>query len=120
MLLVGRCNMSTIGTRLKQLRDSQHWTLKQVADKLGLKGHSTYSNWEYDRTQPDADMFAKLSELYKVSVDYLISGMESDYDDFEKLDAKRRFVIEEVHHMTDDEVDHFHDYIEFLKKNKKK
>ncbi|MDF1510533.1 helix-turn-helix transcriptional regulator [Robertmurraya sp. DFI.2.37] len=64
----------SLGKRLKSLRTKRKWTLKEVADKLELSSHSTYSNWEYDRTQPDYEMLKKLAELYEVSTDYLING----------------------------------------------
>lgn len=63
----------TLGEKLKSLRKERRWTLKEVAYKLGLNSHSTYSNWEYNRTQPDLDMIKKLSKLYEVPVDELIN-----------------------------------------------
>ena len=70
----------SLGERLKNLRKSKKWTLKEVAKKLGLSGHSTYSNWEYDRTEPDLDMLKKIAELYDVEVSYLLTGEdEIDY-----------------------------------------
>ncbi len=46
-------------------------TLKEVADKLGLKGHSTYSNWEYGFREPSIDDLQALSTIFEVSIDYL-------------------------------------------------
>jgi transcriptional regulator with XRE-family HTH domain len=60
--------------RLKTLRKENGWTLKEVASKLGLSGHSTYSNWEYGRTEPDIEMLKTIAELYNVTVEYLLSG----------------------------------------------
>lgn len=73
--------METIGERLKKLRSRNRWTLNEVSTKLGLKGHSTYSNWEYDRTQPDAEMIGKLAELYGVKVGWLLTGKEETVTD---------------------------------------
>lgn len=64
--------MKTLGERLKEERRKKKWTLKQVSTKLGLKGHSTYSNWEYGVREPDKEMLAKLADLYDVSTDYLL------------------------------------------------
>lgn len=71
--MVVRC-LSELGDRLKSLRGQRRWTLAEVANKLGLKGHSTYSNWEYGRTEPDSQMLAKLAEVYETSVEYIITG----------------------------------------------
>lgn len=68
----------TLGERLKELRNSRRWTLEEVAQKLQLKGHSTYSNWEYNRTQPDAEMLTRIARLYNVSVDYIVNGSIPD------------------------------------------
>lgn len=68
--------MATLGDRLRREREARGWTLGEVAQRLGLKGHSTYSNWEYNNREPDAHMLVKLAELYEVPVDYLV-GMES-------------------------------------------
>lgn len=70
--------MSTLGKRLKRLRNSKRWTLVEVSEKLGLRGHSTYSNWEYDRAQPDAEMLAKLAQLFGVTSDFLIGKDENN------------------------------------------
>lgn len=67
----------TIGQRMKALRKERRWTLKEVANKLGLSGHSTYSNWEYGRTEPDIDMIKKIAEIYDVEVKYLLTGESS-------------------------------------------
>lgn len=64
----------TLGQRLKRLRKSKKWTLVEAAEKLQLKSHSTYSNWEYDRTEPDLDTLSKLADLYEVPVNYLMFG----------------------------------------------
>jgi len=71
--------VSTLGSRLRKLRNSKRWTMEEVANKLGLKTHSTYSNWEYDRTQPDIEMLVKLADLFKVSVDYLLGKQNEDF-----------------------------------------
>lgn len=93
--------MATLGNRLKSERDKRGWTLGQVAVKLGLKGHSTYSNWEYDKRQPDHEMLDKLADLYDVSVDWLLGRAESHQEtlppDDEKisLEEYRRMLVED-------------------------
>jgi transcriptional regulator with XRE-family HTH domain len=69
---------------LKKLRNEKRWTLKEVAEKLGLVGHSTYSNWEYGRTEPDLEMLKKIASIYDVDVKYLLTGsnQEIDYESY--------------------------------------
>lgn len=62
----------TLGKRLRAERLKRHWTLEDMKLKLGLKGHSTYSNYEYDKREPDNDMLVRLANLFDVSIDYLL------------------------------------------------
>ena len=114
--------MSTLGNRLKRLRKEKRWTQSEVANKLGLKGHSTYSNWEYDRTQPDADMLARIAEVFSVSVDWL-TGRTKNKDDIVKegitdgeLSIYRKKAIEAIHKMSEEEVNYFYDLMKRITK----
>ncbi|MGE7650540.1 helix-turn-helix domain-containing protein [Peribacillus frigoritolerans] len=80
----------TLGQRLKSLRTQNKWTLKEVASKLKLSGHSTYSNWEYERTEPDVNMLKNIAELYGVTLEYLMTGEEEvNQDDQEVYDLEK-------------------------------
>ena len=48
-------------------------TQEQVADELGIS-RQTMSNWENNKTYPDIVSVIKMSDLYKVSLDYLLKG----------------------------------------------
>lgn len=60
-----------LGNKLRELRKQRGWTLQYLANSLGLKGFSTYSNWEYGRSTPDLDILKKIADLYEVPLDYL-------------------------------------------------
>jgi transcriptional regulator with XRE-family HTH domain len=64
--------LNSLPKKLKSLRKERRWTLNEVAEKLELRGHSTYSNWEYGRTEPDTEMLKKIAGMYAVSLDYLL------------------------------------------------
>lgn len=66
--------------------------MKEISSKLSLKSHSTYSNWEYDRTQPDAEMLSKLSSVFDVTTDYLL-GKDDLYN---KKEDKNEMIIREI------------------------
>lgn len=58
---------------IKKLRKQKKWSQKQLADKLNI--HQTaVSQWETGRSYPDVEIAIKLSEIFNVSIDYLIKG----------------------------------------------
>lgn len=70
--------MSVLAERLKSEREKRGWTKKYVASKLlGVKGTSTYANYEYGIRDPDTDTLALLAQLYETSIDYL-KGVTDD------------------------------------------
>lgn len=74
-----------IGTKIKDARTAAQLTQEQVAEALGIS-RQTVSNWENDRTYPDIGSVVKLSDLYGVSLDYLLKDRKeepmSDYTTF--------------------------------------
>ena len=52
-------------------------TQEKVAEAIGVSRQSI-SNWENDKTYPDVINVIALSELYQVSLDYLLKGSK-DY-----------------------------------------
>lgn len=67
------------GEYLKQLRTENKMSQEQLAERLGISRQSI-SKWEQGASSPDIENFAKLAQLYKVSVDSLING-EPDSDE---------------------------------------
>lgn len=64
-----------IGQRLTALRISRQMTQEDLADKMGVS-RQAISKWESDRTLPNVEKLFCLSELYQVSLDYLLTGKE--------------------------------------------
>ena len=64
-----------IGTKIKEARIEARLTQEQVAEELGIS-RQTMSNWENNKTYPDIINVIKMSDLYKVSLDYLLKGSE--------------------------------------------
>ena len=71
------------GVRLKELRAKQHWTIEEVAEKIGVS-RSTYAGYETEDRKPPIQNLIKLSELFDVSVDYIL-GL-TDEPDIKKLE----------------------------------
>ncbi len=74
-----------IGNKLQQSRTQAGLTQEQVAEALSIS-RQTISNWENEKTYPDIRSVIILSDLYQVSLDYLLKGKEepvvSDYLDY--------------------------------------
>ena len=66
-----------LGKRLEALRESKGWNKTYVSKKIGLKAMQTYANYEYGSREPDIETLKKLSNLYDVSVDYLLGNPEN-------------------------------------------
>lgn len=87
---------STFASRLKALRKQHKLMQKDIADKLGIS-ESAYGFYEQGRREPSLDTINQLSDIFNVSVDYLVNGT-SDAVPRESTDYEKRtgsFVISE-------------------------
>jgi len=57
--------------RLKELREENKLTQKEVADAVGGT-QSNLAKWEKGKNQPPADMVIKLADFFGVTTDYLL------------------------------------------------
>lgn len=57
--------------RIRDLREDNDFTQKQVAEKLNCS-QQVYSNYELGQRDIPTDILIKLSSLYNVSVDYIL------------------------------------------------
>lgn len=71
------------GERLKGLRNKRHWTIEEVAEKIDV-GRSTYAGYETEDRKPPIQNLIKLSNLFDVSVDYIL-GL-TDEPDIKKVE----------------------------------
>ena len=62
-----------IGSKIKKSRIDAKLTQEQAAEALGIS-RQTISNWENERSYPDIVSVLKMSDLYGVSLDYLLKG----------------------------------------------
>ena len=72
-----------IGGKIKKSRTDAKITQEQAAQALGIS-RQTISNWENERSYPDIVSVLKMSDLYSVSLDYLLKGEDpmEDYLDY--------------------------------------
>jgi len=72
-----------VAERIKNLRKNNGFHQKEVAEKLGIT-LTGYASYEQGRNKPSYDSLLKLSELYNVSIDYLVGKTDIQYTDHEK------------------------------------
>ena len=65
----------TMGERVTALRKGRGMTQEQLAERLNVTRQSV-SKWELDQATPEVGYAVALCDLFGVSLDYLIRGME--------------------------------------------
>lgn len=60
-----------IAERLKALRIKNHFTQKEIAEKINVS-QSAYAYYETAKKEPRIDTLLRLAELYNTSIDYLV------------------------------------------------
>lgn len=66
---------TTISNTIRSLRQKAGYTQSQVSQKLNIQ-RQTYCNYENATRTPPLEIITALSELYQVSIDYLIFGTD--------------------------------------------
>ena len=77
-------NHTTIGKKIKQRRQELDWTLRDLADRMGYKNHSSIVRIENDEIDLPASKLEAFADVLGVDVGYLLSlddeKSESDVD----------------------------------------
>lgn len=74
---------NSVGERLLQLRNKKGMTQEDLAEYLNVSRQSV-SKWELNKTLPDVEKLMQLSDLYEVTLDYLVKGVEETVDEDEE------------------------------------
>ena len=79
---MGVADSTTIGKRLKTLREERGWTRRDVEEALREAGEepispSTLKKWESGKAEPRATSVANLAKVYDVSLDFIFE-LEDD------------------------------------------
>ncbi len=72
------------GERLKRLRTGSRMTQAEVAQRLGIST-SAVGMYEQNRREPSYDLLNKISELFGVSIDFLLSREDEPNDDLDAI-----------------------------------
>ena len=65
----------TIADRIQNLRKSKGMSQEELADAAGVSRQAV-SKWESEQSTPDIDKVIILSEIFDVTTDYLLRGIE--------------------------------------------
>lgn len=65
--------MSSLGSRIKNLRQDSKRTLKELSEILGVSLNSVY-RWEHDLVEPRKAVIEKMSEFYSVPFEWIAHG----------------------------------------------
>ncbi|WP_235045436.1 helix-turn-helix domain-containing protein [Anoxybacillus ayderensis] len=63
--------------QIKRLRRANHWTQEQLAQRLNVS-RSKVSKWENGEVLPDLKSIIDMSDLFRVSVDFLLGKHPTD------------------------------------------
>lgn len=75
--------MKGLGKRLRQARLKRGLTQTQAGEAVGIS-YGTLSGYERDYRNPDHETLLKLSELYQVSVSWLLNADHINVSNIEK------------------------------------
>lgn len=70
--------MKTLGLRIKKAREDAGLMQSELASKIGVKSAGVISNWETDKSKPDADKIVLLCGVLGVSCSYLLDYYGSE------------------------------------------
>lgn len=69
-------------TKLKELREARHLSMKDVARALNIP-YTTYVNYEKGDRKPNSEFLIAIAQFYNVTIDYII-GIEKKKLSYEK------------------------------------
>ena len=65
----------TIADRIQSLRKAKGMSQEELADKVGVSRQAV-SKWESEQATPDLDKVVIMSDIFEVTTDYLLKGIE--------------------------------------------
>lgn len=64
-----------IANRIQWLRKQKGFSQEELADKVGVSRQAV-SKWESEQSTPDLEKIIAMSELFEVTTDYILKGVE--------------------------------------------
>ena len=76
----------TIADRIQSLRKSKGMSQEELADAVGVSRQAV-SKWESEQATPDLEKVVIMSDIFEVTTDYLLKGIEPVKQDDHKTMA---------------------------------
>ena len=80
-----------LSDRIQALRKANGMSQEELADRMGVTRQAV-SKWESEQSMPDLDKVIALSEIFEVTTDFLLKGIEpappKDQDDDARLGSQ--------------------------------
>ena len=76
--------MKTFGDKIKEARKTKKMTQRELAEKINV-AHNSVSDWEHDKSKPDADTIELLCGVLEMAPNYLLATSENEFTPAEKL-----------------------------------
>ena len=64
-----------MANRIQYLRKTKGLSQEELADKVGVSRQAV-SKWESEQSTPDIEKIISMSELFEVTTDYILKGIE--------------------------------------------
>jgi len=92
------------GQRLKRLRQERDWSQQQLANKLEVH-QKQISGYERGIHLPSAELLVRISELFDVSLDYLVMDRNEEKERFPIADRELLQRLQELDHLPEGDKD---------------
>lgn len=98
-----------LSRRIRALREQYGYNQKYASEKLRISPQA-YSHYENGRRTPDIEMLYKLSRFYHVSMEFLLTGEQS-----EKQIPDDTIVFRDARDLSEEDIKAVRLFIEYLK-----
>ena len=85
----------TLGQRLQKARKETGLSQEELAEQLGVSRQAV-SKWENDNGYPEMEKMIRLSQIYQVSLDYLVGNEQGQEQSNEDISEKGWYVSQEL------------------------
>jgi transcriptional regulator with XRE-family HTH domain len=111
-------NMKVLGARIKRLRNENKMTQKQLSERLSIS-ESAVGMYERDEREPSFEILVQLSEMFKVTVDYLLGRTDSPNGTVsQKKEEKVNTAFHDFDNITKEEKEYLETQLEIFRRFK--
>ena len=76
-----------MANRIQYLRKTKGLSQEELADKVGVSRQAV-SKWESEQSTPDIEKIISMSELFEVTTDYILKGIDPV-----KIKKKKQYIL---------------------------